>query len=367
MTRGTPAPGPARFDALVLAGGTGSRLGGVLKAEVVVAGRPMLDHVLAATGHARRVVVVGPPQLARPGVPTTLEHPPSGGPVAGIDAGLTFLDAHADPAAAGDDDVPVLVLACDVPGAARVVPAVLAALAADAGADGAQLVDEGGHAQLVAAYRRPALRAALAGFAAGGVHGVSVRRLVAGLRLVAVVDTEGHGADADTWDEVRRLDAALSVPPGARASDRPEPAGPVTGHPHADPAEETMNEPTHHAPDEPRATPHGKPLGSELHRWVVTTGESLGVDPGALDVDELLDLARDVAQGVGRPAVPLTSFLVGYGVARAGGDRAAFERVLAATGDLVRAWEVDAGADGTGSTGETAPGVSAPGTDGQRA
>ena len=38
-----------------------------------------------------------------------------------------------------------------------------------------------------------------------------------------------------------------------------------------------------------------------------------------VDTAVLLDLARDAAHGVARPAAPLTTFLVGYAAARAGG------------------------------------------------
>ena len=197
------------FDAVILAGGQAMRLGGVTKAEVQVAGRSMLDRVLDGARAARQVVVVGPEHLGRPQVPTVLEHPPSGGPVAGIDAGLAFLDAEAHEAEV--EPAPhVLVLACDVPRSAAAVPRLFQALDRVPDADGAHLVDEG-HAQLVAVYRRAPLQAALAAFvAAGGVHGVSVRRLVAELDMVPVDDPDGQGADADTWDDVRRLDELIS-------------------------------------------------------------------------------------------------------------------------------------------------------------
>lgn len=299
-----------RADVVVLAGGEGRRLGGVSKADVVVAGRALLDHVLDAAAGARRTVVVGPPEVARPGVARTREEPPSGGPVAGIDAGLRHLSSRTDPT---DDDVPVLVLACDVPQAAAAVGDLLTALAADPAADGAHLVDASGHAQLVAAYRRGPLTRALAGLAAdGGVHGVSVRRLHERLRMVPVADPHARGADADTWDDVRRLDTLLRRRQAMSedSSDVGAAVGPVP-------------------PDAG---------GSELHRWVVRVTEALGVDPDAVDVEALLDLARDVAHGVARPAVPLTAFLTGYGVARAGGDRAAFEQVTAQVGELARGW-----------------------------
>ncbi len=202
----TSDPTPAgSFDAVVLAGGRGQRLGGVSKPEVLVAGRTLLDRALDATGDARRTVVVGPPHLARPGVPAVLEDPPSGGPVAGIDAGLAGLEG-------GDrrGEAPVLVLACDVPRAAGAVPILLAALRADAEADGAHLV-RGGRPQLVAVHRPWALRAALDGLTPhGGVHGASVRRLLEGLHMVAVPDPDDLAADADTWDDVARLESVLA-------------------------------------------------------------------------------------------------------------------------------------------------------------
>lgn len=188
------------YDLLVLAGGAGERLGGVDKAGLMVGGRTVLDRVLDAGADAGATVVVGPGHLARPGAPTTLEDPPLGGPVAGIDAGLDALGR------AGD--VPVVVLACDAPGAARAVPALLAGLADHADADAVHLVDPDGHAQrLVAAYRRQPLVAALDGLRAeGGVHGVSVRRLARDLAEVGLADQDGLAEDVDTWDALRRLD-----------------------------------------------------------------------------------------------------------------------------------------------------------------
>ena len=116
-----PTAGP--FDAVVLAGGAGRRLGGADKPWVVVAGLPLVDHVLEAVRSARCVVLVARPELARAGVLMTLEDPPGGGPVAGLAAGLAVLD-HEAPA----DDGLVVVLACDVPAAGRALPTLLAAV-----------------------------------------------------------------------------------------------------------------------------------------------------------------------------------------------------------------------------------------------
>ncbi|GIG20812.1 hypothetical protein Cch01nite_15360 [Cellulomonas chitinilytica] len=232
------APGAHRpdalppFDAIVLAGGRGRRLGdvveGTVKPEVLVGGVALVDHVLAAVAGARRVVLVAPPQVARPGVLTVLEDPPDGGPVAGVAAGLTALRSLPDEAPPAPDAGPmppddaspgespgasrapdlVVVLACDVPHAARAVPSLLAAANAP-DVDGARLVASDGRPQhLVAAYRHDALAAALA--ALPSVRDVAVRRLVEPLRLADVPDTTDAAADADTWDDVARLDAALT-------------------------------------------------------------------------------------------------------------------------------------------------------------
>lgn len=80
-----------------------------------------------------------------------------------------------------------------------------------------------------------------------------------------------------------------------------------------------------------------QPVGPELYQWVALLVEELGVDPSAVDVDAVLDVARDAAQAVARPAVPLTAFLLGYAVARSGGDREAFVRTAARVSELAAA------------------------------
>ena len=85
--------------------------------------------------------------------------------------------------------------------------------------------------------------------------------------------------------------------------------------------------------------------GRVLDEWIAAAKTELDID---LDVDTgvLLDLARDAAHGVARPAAPLTTFLVGYAAAHAGGGpdavRAAAEKAAA----LARRWAEEAeGAD----------------------
>ncbi len=84
-----------------------------------------------------------------------------------------------------------------------------------------------------------------------------------------------------------------------------------------------------------------EPVGDDLHRWVAMLTEHLGVDPDAVEVESVLDLAREAASGVGRPAVPLTAFVVGCAVGARGGGRATFEDVAAHVAELARTWSPD--------------------------
>ena len=60
-----------------------------------------------------------------------------------------------------------------------------------------------------------------------------------------------------------------------------------------------------------------------LQQWTDLVRDELDIDV-APDLRTILDLARDVAHSVERPAAPVTAFLVGYAAAARGG----------ATGDI---------------------------------
>ena len=82
-----------QFDAVVVAGGQGSRMGYVSKADLDVSGERLLDIVLRATAGAATTVVVG--DVAVPlGVVVTREDPPGTGPLAGLGAGAFALDVN---------------------------------------------------------------------------------------------------------------------------------------------------------------------------------------------------------------------------------------------------------------------------------
>lgn len=55
---------------------------------------------------------------------------------------------------------------------------------------------------------------------------------------------------------------------------------------------------------------------STLEEWTSRVCAELGLDQADLDVKAVLDVARDVAHGVARPAAPLTAYLLGVAVGR---------------------------------------------------
>ena len=338
------------FDAVVLAGGAARRLGGADKPGVRVGGRALLDRVLSACADAAVTVVVADPRpTARP-VRWAREEPPGGGPVAALDAGLRHTTAPV-----------VVVLSADLPFLDMATVRRLTATLAASGAEGALLSDAEGRDQpLVAAYRADALRRALDRLATehtetehaehagrgghggsggphgpGGAHGpggphgpgghdeppggrsgqgepggrsgpgepvghgafagLSLRRLTGALRLTRADDPVAS-FDCDTWDDIA----------AARA----------------------------------RIREHGH----VLDEWITAVKDELGIE---LDVDTgvLLDLARDAAHGVARPAAPLTTFLAGYAAGRAGGGPEAVAEAARRAAALALRWaDEDAGA-----------------------
>ncbi|WP_327253898.1 NTP transferase domain-containing protein [Streptomyces sp. NBC_01244] len=264
------------YDAIVLAGGAASRLGGADKPGLLVGGRPLLDRVLDACADARTTVVVADRrQTSRP-VHWAREDPPGGGPLAALDAGLRHTTAPL-----------VLVLSADLPFLDRdTVHSLLGALDApeQRARDGALLRDPGGRDQpLVAAYRAEPLRREIALLATehGSVNGLPLRALTAELDLAPVTATAPLASfDCDTWDDLA----------AARA----------------------------------RIREHG----TVLEQWITAVKNELGIDV-AVDTKTLLDLARDAAHGVARPAAPLTTFLVGYAAAHAEATGADPEQAVA--------------------------------------
>lgn len=192
----TAAGEPTRLAAVVLAGGTARRMGGVDKASVRVDGVPLLHRVLDATADAGEVVVVGNRVPTPRAVTWTVEDPPLGGPAAGLLAALDRLSSAPDL---------VLVLAVDLP---RVHPGTVGrlvrAVEADPDLDGAVLVDRDGRRQTLAAVYRHA-RLAEAGTRHPERHGLPMHRLVGPLRLAEVAARGDEARDVDTWADLDDL------------------------------------------------------------------------------------------------------------------------------------------------------------------
>ena len=199
-------------DVIVLAGGTGARLDGASKPDVVARGARLLDHVLVGVERLRerdlalgRVCVVAPSEVALPGgVLRALEDPPLGGPVAGIAAGLELL-GRSDPVAGLTG-----ILTCDAPFSWRALPALHRALA-EAGPelDGACARDDEHTQYLLGLYRRRALAAAVAPDGAP-LRDTAVRRALGALHVTAITTTRDVVRDLDTWAEVRAWDSGRS-------------------------------------------------------------------------------------------------------------------------------------------------------------
>jgi molybdopterin-guanine dinucleotide biosynthesis protein A len=191
-----PAEAPAeRLGAVVLTGGSGSRMGGVDKASIELDGVTLLERSLAATVTAVEVVVVGDQVPTTRPVTWTREDPRGGGPAAGLLAGIDRFLRPPDLLA---------VLAVDMP---RVGPGTFARLveALTPSYDGALLVDGDGRRQpLCAVYRRRALEAARPADQEEE-HGLAVRALIGPLSLVEVPAVDAEADDVDTWSDLRAL------------------------------------------------------------------------------------------------------------------------------------------------------------------
>jgi molybdopterin-guanine dinucleotide biosynthesis protein A len=191
-----------RFDAVVLAGGAGQRMGdprGTDKAALDVGGSTLLDRVLSAVGKAQHRIVVGPRRPTSWPVTFTIEEPAGSGPAAAIVHGLSFVDAAV-----------VVVLAADLPFAATAVPKLIDALAG-AHADAAMLVDDAGRRQpLLAAYRTDALRRCSDG---RDWQGLSVHALTERLAVVEVAAVGDEALDCDTPEQLTAAQRAANLPP----------------------------------------------------------------------------------------------------------------------------------------------------------
>lgn len=83
---------------------------------------------------------------------------------------------------------------------------------------------------------------------------------------------------------------------------------------------------------------------SVLDDWTESVCRELGITDVVDRVETtrlVLDLARDVAHGVARPAAPLTAYLLGVAVGRSADPVAASSELAARIGDLASSWPAD--------------------------
>jgi molybdopterin-guanine dinucleotide biosynthesis protein A len=215
------------FDAVVLAGGAGTRMRGLLKPVIAVAGVRMVDRVVEAVGRATRVVVVGPAELGverpaadgRPVVVRVQEEPAGGGPVAAVEAAVRLGGLASGIVVIVGGDLPLLNS-----GHVRGLVGTVVRFA-DAQTAGAVYIDGDGRAQwLCSAWRTEAVRDRLAGLAAarhGRVAGAALRDLFGPLEAVQVrvrtirgdredLDELPPWFDCDTDEDLRRAEEWLA-------------------------------------------------------------------------------------------------------------------------------------------------------------
>ncbi|WP_420180309.1 NTP transferase domain-containing protein [Paenarthrobacter sp. TA1.8] len=267
------------FNAVILAGGRATRLGGVPKPSLKYDGGTLLSHALQAARGASAVVVVGPDvpvgsestQLPV-GVLRAREEPVFAGPAAAIAAGLAALK--------NSPSTPwTLVLACDMPHASRGVDLLWAALASSPNVEGAMAVSPDGRKQpLLGAYSTAALEREVAVASGGsGLTNSSVFRLLARLNVLDVDVPAGSTDDVDTWEDA----AALGINYELEADVKSQ--------------EETLEE------------------------WCRTLLQAFELEGVEVDVNEVLAVAGVAAHSVVRPAAPLTTFIAGYAAGMARG------------------------------------------------
>lgn len=212
------------FDAVILAGGRSSRLGGVPKAALRYGGEALLDLAVQAARGARAVAVVGPdPGTLPAGVLSCREEPPFAGPAAAIAAGLRALEQDYAARRATGPAALTLVLACDMPQADAAVRA-LAAAAEEPGAsrgDGVMALSADGRKQpLLGFYNTASLQRCVADAERrGALQDASVFSLLASLEVRAVPVPSGSTDDVDTWDDASALGITGRMPgtdPGGR-------------------------------------------------------------------------------------------------------------------------------------------------------
>lgn len=268
---------------MILTGGKGSRLGQD-KASATIAGVSLLDRVVTTIPTPVPIVAVGPQQESdRTGLQWTWEEPHGGGPVAGIMAGLAHITTPN-----------CVILAVDMPLLDGIPELLATSLALDFSVDAVLAKDADDQPQpLCAAYRVAALKAAITHLG-GGEH-QSMRRLLSYLNFTYLQVPETMVArivDIDTPADLHRIEQFL----------------------------------THLQREDKRM----------LQEWTTSVAQVLGVDEN-IDIVAILDVTKDVAHNVQRPAAPITAYLMGVAV----GQGMSVSEAAKKTSLLARNWPTD--------------------------
>lgn len=266
------------FDAVILAGGRATRLGGIDKSALLLSGQRLVDRVVLAARNvgAQRVVVVGPDSSGTMADAVLREEPEFSGPLAAIAAALKEVRSDW-----------VMILACDLQHPQRLASTLASNLtpAALAG-DGAVLRDADGRTQWLAGiYNSQRLRDLCTALGPDIIN-APVRRVLGELKL------ERLPVDNETSSDIDTPQALAS----ARLSERKN---------------------------------MGQYLPPEaLEAWLEAASKTLELDPEQVNIKVVLDVAKHVAHEVARPAAPLSTFLLGLAVGSGNGELAEQAAVL---------------------------------------
>jgi molybdopterin-guanine dinucleotide biosynthesis protein A len=258
------------FSVVILSGGRASRLGRD-KASTMINGIAMIERVLRTIPQDAQVIVVGevPVGLARE-VTVTREEPIGGGPLAAVAAGLMHV-------VNGN----FLLLATDMPFIGSLGLKLIKSLdAASVEIDAIIPVDSEGKLQpLCAAYRTDSVRRACARI--GVLTNGSLKKLITELQYESYAQQDAWVlSDVDTMKNLEEARRHARTIEGA----------------------EIMDE------------------------WIAEVKKALGLAVD-VDVDLLLDLARDAAHNVTRPAAPITTYLLGIAVANGADPKMAAAKI----------------------------------------
>lgn len=299
--------------AIIFAGGRGSRLGGADKADLDLGGHRLLDRVIAATQAAgvSRPVIVGPDRAGLNHCVVVREDPPFAGPLAALAAGLSAIEVESS-----ERDAELLLLSCDLEHPDAVITQLLAQ-SPTAYEDAVVLRDPDGRAQWLAGRYRVASLSRAVAHLGDEIANQPLRRATERLTIGWRDAPSEIVADIDTPQDLAR----------ARAKAQSRASAQSQAH-ISDPGGRMSN----HLPPE------------ALDAWLAAAAAELGVDSEAVRIGTVLDVARDVAHDVARPAAPLSTFLLGVAYARSGAaDPAQLEALAERLTARAVAWKTEHG------------------------